>query len=175
MNKFSAVPRRLPSITKHKVSMLRPVCMEHQITFQQIAELGLIGTGEWTEEDGLLINLAKVRARVVDLLTTGQWLHTVKLTLKAQENRSLPFAEQQRRTSSCDDDDDDEKVKLLLSHFKGTYYCIRFTLRIKSFGHKVAAILRKMCILTHYHTRVDSHRFTLERPGLHDSVDENYR
>lgn len=27
--------------------MLRPVCMEHQITFHQIAELGLIWTGEW--------------------------------------------------------------------------------------------------------------------------------
>lgn len=64
MNKFSAVPRRLPSITKHKVSMLRPVCREHQITFYQIAELGLIGTGERTVEDGLLINLAKIRAHV---------------------------------------------------------------------------------------------------------------
>lgn len=72
MNKFSAVPRRLPSITKHKVSMLRPVCMEHQITFHQIAELGLIGTGERTEEDGLLINPAKVRAHVLGLLTAGQ-------------------------------------------------------------------------------------------------------
>lgn len=41
MNKFSAVPRRLPSIMKHKVSVLRPVCREHQITYQ-IAELGLI-------------------------------------------------------------------------------------------------------------------------------------
>lgn len=65
MNKFSAVPRRLPSITKHKVSMLHPVCMEHQITFYQIAEQGLIGTREWTEEDGLLINLDKVRAHVL--------------------------------------------------------------------------------------------------------------
>lgn len=46
MNKFSAVLRRLPSITKHKVSMLHPVCREHQITFYQIAELGLIGMGE---------------------------------------------------------------------------------------------------------------------------------
>lgn len=45
MNKFSAVPRRLPSITEHKVSMLRPVCMEHRITSRQIAELGLIGLG----------------------------------------------------------------------------------------------------------------------------------
>lgn len=72
MNKFSAVPRRLPSITKHKVSMLRPVCMEHQITFYQIAELGLIGMPERTVEDGLLINLAKVRAHVQGPLTTGQ-------------------------------------------------------------------------------------------------------
>lgn len=71
MNKFSSVPRRLPSITKHKVSMRRPVCM-HQITFHQIAELGLIGIGEQTEEDGLLINLAKVRAHVLGLLSTGQ-------------------------------------------------------------------------------------------------------
>lgn len=45
MNKFNAVPRRLPSIMKHKVSVLRPVCREHQITFYQIAELGLLGTG----------------------------------------------------------------------------------------------------------------------------------
>lgn len=37
MNKFSCVPRRLPSITKHKVSVLRPVCMEHQITLQQMS------------------------------------------------------------------------------------------------------------------------------------------
>lgn len=65
MNKFSAVPRRLPSIMKHKVSMLCPVCMEHQITFHQIAELGLIGMRKWAEEDGLLINLAKVRAHVL--------------------------------------------------------------------------------------------------------------
>lgn len=71
MNKFSAVPRRLPSITKHKVSMRRPVCM-HEITFHQIAELGLIGMGEQTEEDGLLINLAKVRAHVLGPLTTGE-------------------------------------------------------------------------------------------------------
>lgn len=33
MNKLSAVPRRLPSIMKHKVSVLCPVCREHQITF----------------------------------------------------------------------------------------------------------------------------------------------
>lgn len=72
MNKFSTVPRRLPSITKHKVSMLRPVCMEHQITFHQIAELGLIGMRERTAEDGLLINLAKVRVHVLGPLTTGQ-------------------------------------------------------------------------------------------------------
>lgn len=72
MNKFSAVPRRLPSITKHKVSMLCPVCMEHQITFHQIAEQGLIGMQERTVEDGLLINLAKVRAHVLGPLTTGQ-------------------------------------------------------------------------------------------------------
>lgn len=71
MNKFSPVPRRLPSITKHKVSMWRPVCM-HQITFHQIAELGLIGIGEQTEEDGLLINLAKVRAQALGLLSAGQ-------------------------------------------------------------------------------------------------------
>lgn len=45
MNKFSAIPRRLPSIMKHKVSVLRPVCREHQITFYQIAELGLLGMG----------------------------------------------------------------------------------------------------------------------------------
>lgn len=30
MNKFGAIPRRLPSIMKHKVSVLRPVCREHQ-------------------------------------------------------------------------------------------------------------------------------------------------
>lgn len=72
MNKFSAVPRRLPSITKHKVSMLRPVCMEHQITFHQIAELGLIGIGKRTVECGLLINLAKVRTHVRGPLTHGQ-------------------------------------------------------------------------------------------------------
>ncbi|KAM3595327.1 uncharacterized protein V6R79_021787 [Siganus canaliculatus] len=72
MNKFRAVPRRLPSIMKHKVSMLRPVCMEHQITFQQIAELGLIGMGKRTVEDGLLINPAKVRAHVLGPQTAGQ-------------------------------------------------------------------------------------------------------
>ncbi len=72
MNKFGVVPRRLPSITKHKVSVLRPVCMEHQIIFHRIAELGLIGTGERTVEDGLLINLAKVRAHVLGKLTNGQ-------------------------------------------------------------------------------------------------------
>lgn len=44
MNKLSAVPRRLPSIMKHKVSVLCPVCREHQITFYQIAELTLIET-----------------------------------------------------------------------------------------------------------------------------------
>ena len=71
MNKFSSVPRRLPSIMKHKVSMQRPVCM-HQITFHQIAELGLIGIWERTEEDRLLINLAKVRAHVLGPLTTAQ-------------------------------------------------------------------------------------------------------
>lgn len=72
MNKFSNVPRRLPSIMKHKVSMLHPVCMENQITFHQIAELGLIEIGEWTVEDGLLINVAKVRAYVLGPLTAGQ-------------------------------------------------------------------------------------------------------
>lgn len=56
MNKFSPVPRRLPSIMKHKVSMQRPVCM-HQITFHQTAELFLIRMGKWTEEDRLLINV----------------------------------------------------------------------------------------------------------------------
>lgn len=66
MNKFSTVPRRLPSIMKHKVSMLRPVCMEHQITFHHIAELGLIGMQEQTGGDRLLINLTEVRAHVLD-------------------------------------------------------------------------------------------------------------
>lgn len=45
MNIFSCVPRRLPSITEHKVSMLCPACAAHRITFCQIAELGLIGLG----------------------------------------------------------------------------------------------------------------------------------
>ena len=71
MNKFSPVPRRLPSIMKHKVSMRCPVCM-HQITFHQTAELLLIGMGKWTEEDRLLINLSKVRVHVLSPLTTGQ-------------------------------------------------------------------------------------------------------
>lgn len=60
MNKFSCVPRRLPSITKHKVSMLRPVCMEHQITLQQMSWAGSNrgrGHGRARKgEDGLLIS-----------------------------------------------------------------------------------------------------------------------
>lgn len=71
MNKFITVPWRLPSIMKHKVSMRCPVC-SRKITFQQIAELGLIGMDEQTEEDRLLINLAKVRANVLGPLTAYQ-------------------------------------------------------------------------------------------------------
>lgn len=82
MNKFSAVPRRLPSIMKHKVSMLCPVCMEHQITFHQIAELGLIRMRKWAEEDGLLINLAKVRAHVL-----GPQIVTLKLRKHAVKDK----------------------------------------------------------------------------------------
>lgn len=91
MNKFIAVPRRLPSITKHKVSVLRPACMEHQITFHQIAELGLIGTGEWAVEDGLLINLAKVRAHVLGLLTSGQAEKHVLSDCCSRDYRSRHF------------------------------------------------------------------------------------
>lgn len=55
--------------------MLRPVCMKHQITFQQIAERGLIGMGEQTVEDELLINLAKVKAHVLGLVDLRTGMH----------------------------------------------------------------------------------------------------